>query len=555
MKRILILVMIMFACHVVIAQSDDKTNKVSAIEIESFNPVRNFQVTNPELCVAALTWEVPEEESGWIQYCASDEIARKYCWSCNIDKTPAMRFTPNDLEDLGIVSGHNITKIAIGVGKGISQIYSMHIKIWEGGTSLTDPGTLKYQQNITSNVLFFTENAMNEVTLTTPFEIDATKELRIGYRVVITQCALGICPFGSDAGPSNGPEKSFILYDAQTGNWTDASKTFGNYNWSLKAFVPNDKTPTFYDIYCDDIKVGNTVNTNYSHTVIEEDNYSYCVVAVYEKGQSEKVCDDIAIDCILPYCPAITNLVSIPYNNNILIKWTVAEGNPTEYKVYNGTDEVATVTNTEYLFENLAEGEHILGVEAWYDDDCEPIRITVSIVVANAVINPKAIIGGVNCTEATLSWAAPKGDNLTYRVQHKNGSILVNNYPDTVYSYNDVFEHGKTYIWEITTLTNSTGESAVVEVSATNECTDIDEVNVIEKVKFYPNPTDEKLQVMSYESRIENIDVFDVFGQKIMTDTFLRHAITINISHLPVGVYFVRITTEKGIITKKIVKL
>ena len=76
------------------------------------------------------------------------------------------------------------------------------------------------------------------------------------------------------------------------------------------------------------------------------------------------------------------------------------------------------------------------------------------------------------------------------------------------------------------------------------------------RINVFPNPTTGELKIENGELRIENVEIFDVYGRKLLS----HHLITsssnhlINIVHLPAGIYFVRITTEKGEVIKKIVK-
>ena len=74
----------------------------------------------------------------------------------------------------------------------------------------------------------------------------------------------------------------------------------------------------------------------------------------------------------------------------------------------------------------------------------------------------------------------------------------------------------------------------------------------------YPNPTLGELRVESGEWRVENVEVFDVLGRKQETGSRRQEAecgrYELNISHLPAGIYFLKIQTETEIITKKIIK-
>jgi len=73
-------------------------------------------------------------------------------------------------------------------------------------------------------------------------------------------------------------------------------------------------------------------------------------------------------------------------------------------------------------------------------------------------------------------------------------------------------------------------------------------------ISIYPNPTAGKSRISNLKLRIKDIQIFNVTGNKIPLSVE-KAGDEIDISHLPAGTYFVQVTTEKGIVTKKIVKL
>ncbi|MCL1850105.1 MAG: T9SS type A sorting domain-containing protein, partial [Bacteroidetes bacterium] len=74
-------------------------------------------------------------------------------------------------------------------------------------------------------------------------------------------------------------------------------------------------------------------------------------------------------------------------------------------------------------------------------------------------------------------------------------------------------------------------------------------------IKVYPNPTTGELRITNYKLRITNVEIFDVYGRKILSHTAHRTPNTVlDISDFSTGIYFVKITTEKGIMNKKIIK-
>ena len=259
-------------------------------------PVKNLKLAYTEDCDAVLTWK-PEP---WIKYCVNDVVTGQVGYAADEgnDMTVAIRFTPDDLEGKGVVSGQEITKIALGIGTDMAGVDLMEIKIWEGGTTVTDAGTLKYTQPITG-YLSFTENTMTEITLTTPYVIDATKELRIGWRLVNNYGY----PFGRDAGPAV-PQKGTLFQCPAlfSGNWVCHNSQMGwNYNYSIKAFVEGEVISTdLHNIYRD----GDLIASNVAALTYTDDDFDALLphewsVAVacgadeesFHKSVSAKECD------------------------------------------------------------------------------------------------------------------------------------------------------------------------------------------------------------------------------------------------------------------------
>jgi hypothetical protein len=89
--------------------------------------------------------------------------------------------------------------------------------------------------------------------------------------------------------------------------------------------------------------------------------------------------------------------------------------------------------------------------------------------------------------------------------------------------------------------------------------------NVEPEILVYPNPTTGELRITNYELGIKEVEIFDIYGKKLLSNHLIasssNHLITsssnhlTNISHLQAGVYFLKIDTETGIITKRVVKL
>jgi len=101
---------------------------------------------------------------------------------------------------------------------------------------------------------------------------------------------------------------------------------------------------------------------------------------------------------------------------------------------------------------------------------------------------------------------------------------------------------------------NASGEDTK-ELSITIE----NEVGIVEiltaQIKIYPNPTSGELKVTNNELGMRNIQIFDSKGEmQRMESKKTIGEITLDISDLPSGLYFLKIETEKGMITQKVIK-
>ena len=71
-------------------------------------------------------------------------------------------------------------------------------------------------------------------------------------------------------------------------------------------------------------------------------------------------------------------------------------------------------------------------------------------------------------------------------------------------------------------------------------------------LKIYPNPVKNELRVESGELRINQVEIVDLSGKTIYK--FHNPTNQINVSALSQGVYFVKIETDNGVVTRKFVK-
>lgn len=80
----------------------------------------------------------------------------------------------------------------------------------------------------------------------------------------------------------------------------------------------------------------------------------------------------------------------------------------------------------------------------------------------------------------------------------------------------------------------------------------INQHNTSKKVNIYPNPAIKELTIDNGQLNIKNIEILDITGKtiKIITTDLYK----VNVANLPAGIYFIKVVTDGGTITKKFIK-
>ncbi len=77
--------------------------------------------------------------------------------------------------------------------------------------------------------------------------------------------------------------------------------------------------------------------------------------------------------------------------------------------------------------------------------------------------------------------------------------------------------------------------------------------NLEDAVKIYPNPTYSHLNIMIPESfEVNNISLYDLNGKRLLN--IPSNIQGLDLHHIPKGMYFLAIKTDKGEVTKQIIK-
>ena len=156
-----------------------------------------------------------------------------------------------------------------------------------------------------------------------------------------------------------------------------------------------------------------------------------------------------------------------------------------------------------------------------------------------------------------LTWDAPEGNTLPdgYNILI-DGVLVKDNVRGLTITDNasvwNVYD-GQTHYVEVVAIYPNSKRS----VSTIGVVSDVLNVNEIEanKCNIYPNPANDRLYIEA-EAEIIEVSVYDVYGrtQNLRISESQNLRISINVSELNAGIYFVKINTENGEIVKRFIK-
>ena len=242
------------------------------------------------------------------------------------------------------------------------------------------------------------------------------------------------------------------------------------------------------------------------------------------------------------------------------ITWEApAQGAPVGYDVYVNNQIKAENTTELSLFLDGAAGLKVVSIIAKYENDKQSVSLAGTIdlggeeeeeIICNAPTNLNAAIeqdaeGFDHFFKVTMTWDA--ADNANEYVVYLDGEMLDTT---TETSYVKGFNEEGTHHFTVSSVCENgeSEQSEAFEFEIKGES--ISELS--NNVKVYPNPVDDVLYINTNEN-ITEVNVYNVVGVKMTTVNGQQTNVSVNMSNLNSGVYFVEVKTEKENIIKKIV--
>jgi len=286
-------------------------------------------------------------------------------------------------------------------------------------------------------------------------------------------------------------------------------------------------------------------------------------------------------------CEHTTDLEAEVNLNSIQLQWTNSADNIRGYHVYRNDTRITSelLVDAIYLDENLPNGEYEYYVRAYYEEDCvsDSSNHVIGIIdVENCDYMIDLVSEIVNQNSVQLHWTH-SADDLLIEGYHlyRNQSLITNELlTETTYLDEDL-PNGMLQYFVIAYFTNDCDSIVSNIVEETIETEGIEAPPSPPEggdVRVYPNPTTGELKITNYAQQprhaelvsaspanegiagqarndVKNVEIFDIFGRNVLSvPPPLRGGLGgLDISFLPAGIYFLRIQTETGTVTKKVI--
>ncbi|MEI8085941.1 MAG: T9SS type A sorting domain-containing protein [Paludibacter sp.] len=164
---------------------------------------------------------------------------------------------------------------------------------------------------------------------------------------------------------------------------------------------------------------------------------------------------------------------------------------------------------------------------------------TTGATTSSYLTNQVAYWGNNTAAAAAVAAVADGTYTVNFEVANSSTSAGMKNYSKT-------FVKGTTPI--VNSLVTATTGFSGISISWAPIVSGINEIQLSNLYSVYPNPTKSSVFVSGID--IKEIELCDLSGKRIFTSNEQK----INLGNLPKGTYLAKITSEKGLFIKKIIK-
>jgi hypothetical protein len=260
-------------------------------------------------------------------------------------------------------------------------------------------------------------------------------------------------------------------------------------------------------------------------------------------------------------------IISDTTENSARVSW-VAGGTESQWKLQyksitasNWEPDIILAT-TSHILSNLQENTaYILRVKAICDSTNESdwtslvTFTTLTIIIPDTCETPTGLTAtAVTAQTITVSWDYEENVDL-WNIQYRPDDGAVSSATSTTNTFTlSGLEPETTYEIQVQA---DCGEG---EISDWSEYISVTtpvgiENHLMRYVHLYPNPAKEYIDIrVDGEMHVISMEVYDVYGKLVNMVNVAENPTRINVNGLANGMYFVRVTTDQGEVTKSFVK-
>ncbi|MCQ2291632.1 MAG: fibronectin type III domain-containing protein [Bacteroidales bacterium] len=229
---------------------------------------------------------------------------------------------------------------------------------------------------------------------------------------------------------------------------------------------------------------------------------------------------------------------SSSWSNSIAVNGTPSYtlSNLTAATAYN----VRVQANCGDATSNWAEGTFTTANGAGTSCDAPTNLTATGMTVNSVVLNWNQADASVNSW--TINYKKSSDNNWT--------SVTANAHPYTLTG----LEYNTVYDVKVAANCDGTTSDYTAVVNFRTAGDGVEDYVLTNSINLYPNPATTTVTIQSANGMMKSVEVYDVYGKMLNMVEVNDAQVTMNIANYAAGTYFVRVNTENGMVTKRIVK-
>lgn len=289
------------------------------------------------------------------------------------------------------------------------------------------------------------------------------------------------------------------------------------------------------------------------------ERYTFRIDA-FRNSTNETTTDSVAV--AMPSLLAKPELSStVLFYNSLKINWKSVNG-ATSYILERkaGTDDFKKTATfdgktTEWVEKDLKENTTYTYRLKAFGDKTESLESTVFATTSSVLMTPEITADQITHESIRLKWKVTPNATKYLLERQAEGDVTFTKILET----NTLFENidvqlksNQKYIYRLKAFSDvSESTFGIIEVKTLTILANQNEEN--DNFKIYPNPAKDKLNVSFSESFTGNISIVDLWGRNFLEVKIIKQkSVTIDVSGLHKGVYFMMIRANESVYSHKI---